>query len=91
MSQLKSNNQGMKRKKCAQHVWKINRNTNVTTGISPFFANKGYNLAITIHMEYNLVSSKAQNFVTNLSELHEELQKAIVLSQEHYQISADRN
>ena len=64
---------------------------NVTTGISPFFTNKGYNPAITIHPEYNLVSSKAQNFVTDLSELHEELQKAIVLSQEHYQISTDRN
>ena len=50
-----------------------NNAPNVTTGISPFFANKGYDLAITIHPEYNLVSSKAQNYITNLAELHEEL------------------
>ena len=68
-----------------------NNAPNVTTGISPFFANKGYDPAITIHPEYNLVLSKAQNFVTDLLELHEELHKAILLSQEHYQVSTDRN
>ena len=52
---------------------------------------KGYNPAITIHLEYNLVSSKAQNYVIDLAELHEELQKAILLSQEHYQVSVDRS
>ena len=68
-----------------------NNAPSVTTGVSPFFANKGYNPAITIHPEYNLVSYKAQNYVTDLAELHEELQKAILLSQERYQVSADRN
>ena len=68
-----------------------NNAPNVTTGVSPFFANKGYDLAITIHLEYNLVSSKAQKFVTDLSELHEELCKAILLSQKCYQVSMDRN
>ena len=64
---------------------------NATTGVSPFFANKGYDPAITIHPEYELASSRAHKFVTDLSELHEELQKAILLSQEHYQCSADKN
>ena len=68
-----------------------NNAPSATTGVSPFFANKGYNLAITIHLGYELVSSHAHKFVTDLSELHEELWKAILLSQEHYQILADKN
>ena len=68
-----------------------NNAPNATTGVSPFFANKGYDPAITIHPEYELASSWAHKFVTDLSELHEELQKAILLSQEQYQCSADKN
>ena len=68
-----------------------NNAPNATTGVSPFFANKGYDLAITIHPEYKLASSRAHKFVTDLSKLHKELQKAILLSQEHYQCSTDRN
>ena len=68
-----------------------NNAPNATTGVSPFFANKGYDPAITIHLEYELTSSCAHKFVTDLSELHEELRKAILLSQEHYQRSADKN
>ena len=63
----------------------------LTTGVSPFFANKGYDPAITIHPEYELASSHAHQFVTDLSELHEELRKAILSSQEQYQHSADKN
>src|SRR6201996_2184318 len=68
-----------------------NNAPNASTGLSPFFANKGYDPAITIHPEYELASSRAHKFVTDLSELHEELRKAILLSQEHYQRSADKN
>ena len=68
-----------------------NNAPNATTGVSPFFANKGYDPTITIHLEYELASSWAHKFVTDLSELHKELQKAILLSQEHYQCSADKN
>ena len=64
---------------------------NATTGVSPFFANKGYDPSITIHPEYELASSRAHKFITDLSKLHEELWKAILLSQEHYQCSADKN
>ena len=60
-------------------------------GVSPFFANKGYDLAITIHPKYELASSRAHQFVTDLSELHEELRKAILSSQEQYQHFADKN
>ena len=46
-----------------------NNAPNATTGVSPFFANKGYDLAITIHPEYELASSCAHQFVTYLSGL----------------------
>ena len=68
-----------------------NNAPSATTGVSPFFANKGYDPSITVHSEVELVSSKAHNFVTDLSELHEELRSAILQSQERYQVSADRN
>ena len=68
-----------------------NNALSATTRVSLFFANKGYHPAITIHPEYELVSSRAHKFVTDLSELHEELRKAILLSQEQYQVSADKN
>src|ERR1700761_5526720 len=68
-----------------------NNALNATAGVSPFFANKGYDPAITIHLEYELASSRAHQFVTDLSELHEELRKVILSSQEQYQCSADKN
>ena len=68
-----------------------NNAANATTGVSPFFANKGYDPAITIHLEYELASSRAHQFVTDLSKLHEELRKVILSSQEQYQHSADKN
>ena len=39
-----------------------NNALNATTGVSPFFANKGYDLSITIHPEYELASSCAHQF-----------------------------
>jgi IS30 family transposase len=37
-----------------------NNAPNATTGVSPFFANKGYNPSITVHLECNLASACAQ-------------------------------
>jgi Integrase core domain len=62
-----------------------------TTSVSPFFANKGYNPAFTIHSEYELTSLKAQELVTDLRELHSKLLINIQESQECYQQSADKN
>jgi hypothetical protein len=53
--------------------FRYNNVPNATTDISPFFTNKGYNLNITIHLECDLASAHAQDFVTNLNELHQEL------------------
>ena len=60
-----------------------------TTGISPFFANKGYHPNLAIHPERDLASSRAQDFIVNLDELHQELRQAILNVQKAYQTSAD--
>ena len=68
-----------------------NNTPSSTTGVSPFFANKGYNPTFTVHSEYELASLKDQELVTNLQELHSELQVMIQESQERYQHFADKN
>jgi hypothetical protein len=68
-----------------------NNTPSSTTGVSPFFANKGYNPAFTVHFEYELASLKAQELVTDLQELYSKLQINIQESQEHYQQSVDKN
>ncbi len=47
-----------------------NNAPNVSTGISPFFANKGYHPNITVHPEHDIASAWACDFVVNLDELH---------------------
>jgi len=68
-----------------------NNALNATTGVSLFFANKGYDPAITIHLEYNLVSTCAHKYITDLNKFHLELRNTIIVSQEQYQHSADKN
>jgi hypothetical protein len=68
-----------------------NNTPSSTTGVSPFFANKGYNPAFTIHSEYELASLKAQELVTDLQELHSKLQVNIQEFQECYLQSVDKN
>ena len=60
-----------------------------TTGISPFFANKGYHPNLTIHPERDLASSRAKDLVVDLEELHQELKKTIAEAQLRYQGPAD--
>jgi hypothetical protein len=67
-----------------------NNAPNATTGISPFFANKGYHPHISIHLEQDLASSKARDFAVDLNELHQYLQKTISVAQLRYSISTDR-
>ena len=43
------------------------------TKVAPFYANKGYHPNLTIHPEHDLVSPWAQEFVTDLDELHQHL------------------
>jgi hypothetical protein len=61
-----------------------------STGISPFFANKGYDPAITIHPERDLASIRARDFAVDLNELHEILKSQITIARDRYSTSANR-
>ena len=54
-----------------------NNTPSSTTGISPFFTNKGYHLSLTVYPERDLASSCAKDLVVNLDELHQELKSTI--------------
>ena len=66
-----------------------NNAPSATTGISPFFANKGYHPNITVYPERDLSSARAKEFVVDLDELHQELQTQIAEAQRHYQGPTD--
>ena len=50
-----------------------NNTRSATTKVTPFYANKGYHPNLTIHLEHDLTSPRAQEFVTDLDELHQHL------------------
>jgi len=66
-----------------------NNTPSATTGITPFFANKGYHPNLTVHPERDLASARACDFVTDLDELHQQLGQHIADAQRRYQTSAD--
>jgi hypothetical protein len=66
-----------------------NNAPNATTGISPFFVNKGYHLNLTVRPKRDLTSSRAQDFAVNLDQLHTALKEQIKSAQSQYQVSAD--
>src|SRR5260221_5895744 len=49
-----------------------NNATNATTGVSPFFANKGYHLEITSDLQAETSLAEAQTFVANLERIQTE-------------------
>jgi hypothetical protein len=66
-----------------------NNAPNETTGISPFFANKGYHPNLTVHPERDMASARARDFAVDLGELHENLKLHIQAAQKRYQKAAD--
>jgi hypothetical protein len=66
-----------------------NNAPSATTGISPFFANKGYHPNISVHPERDLASDRARQFAVNLDELHTELKLVIADAQRRYESSAN--
>ena len=66
-----------------------NNTPSATTGFSPFFANKGYHLNITVHPKCDIASSWAHDFTIDLNELQSTLKAEISTAQQHYQKSAD--
>ena len=66
-----------------------NNAPSVTTGIFPFFANKGYHLNITVHPKRDIASSRAYDFAIDLDKLQSTLKSEISAAQQHYQKSTD--
>ena len=62
-----------------------NNTPSSTTGISPFFANKGYHPNLTIYPEHDSASACAKDLAVNLDKLHQELKTTIARSQLWYQ------
>ena len=58
-----------------------NNAPNVTTGVSPFFANKGYNPAISVYPKQDLTSARAREYTVDLDELHAALRTTIAEAQ----------
>ena len=67
-----------------------NNAPNASTGLTPFYANKGYHLNITVRLEVDIQSDLAHNFIVNLDELHTYLRDEIVNAQCKYKEQADR-
>jgi hypothetical protein len=66
-----------------------NNAPNESTGVSPFFANKGYHPQLAVHPERDVASARAREFAVDLGELHEYLKDNIRHAQQRYQKSAD--
>lgn len=67
-----------------------NNAPSATTGISPFFANKGYHPNMSVFPDRDLTSVKAQEYAIDLDELHVQLRHRIKEAQKQYQVPADR-
>ena len=61
-----------------------NNALSATTGVSPFFANKGYHPNITVHPECDIASSRARDFAIDLDELQSTLKAEISMAQQRY-------
>ena len=66
-----------------------NNAPSATTGVSPFFANKGYHPNLAVHPKRNLSSAWAPEYAVNLELLYEYLRTKMAAAQQHYQGPAD--
>ena len=60
-----------------------------TTGISPFFINKGHHLNINIYPEYNIAFSHVCDFAINLKKFQSILKSEIFTMQQQYQLPSN--
>ena len=67
----------------------FNNSPSATTGISPFYANKGYHPNVTVYPERDMASARARDFAVDLHELQNELRDQIAAAQKRYQGPAD--
>src|SRR5258708_7490540 len=68
-----------------------NNAMNATTGVSPFFANKGYHPEFTVDPQVETSLAKAQAFMVDLECVQAELKENIAQAQERYQKNADKH
>src|SRR6266436_322671 len=68
-----------------------NNATNEMTGVSPFFANKGYHPSFATEPNEQVSSPEAQRFILDLDDLHMELKWSITRAQERYQKYTDEH
>jgi len=61
-----------------------NNASSATTGVSLFFANKGYHPNITVHPKHNIASSQACDFAIDLNELQSTLKTEVFVIQQCY-------
>ena len=66
-----------------------NNAPSATTGVSPFFANKGYHPNITVYPERDLSSARAREYSIDLDSLHQFLREEMAHAQERYQGPTD--
>ena len=68
-----------------------NNAPNAMTGLSPFYANKGYHPNLSIHPKQDVASTQAQDYTVDLDELHQQLHSHISDTQKRYSASADKH
>jgi len=66
-----------------------NNAPSATTGVSPFFANKGYHPNLSVYPERDIASSCACDFVIDLDELQSTLKEEIANAQRQYKPSTN--
>jgi len=66
-----------------------NNAPSATTGVSPFFANKGYHPNISVYLEHNMTSARARDYAVDLESLHQYLCEEMANAQLRYQGPAD--
>jgi len=59
------------------------------TGVSPFFANKGYHPNLAVHPKHDLSLAQAREYTVDLESLHEYLCEEMAAAQKRYQGPAD--
>ena len=61
-----------------------NNAPSATTGVFPFFTNKGYHPNITVHSKYNIAFFRVHDFAVDLDKLQSILKAEISIAQQHY-------
>jgi hypothetical protein len=67
-----------------------NNNVSSATQVSPFFANYGYHLRISISLDTSVPSPDAHDFAKSLSELHAYVKEQVKAAQTQYQAASDK-